>query len=216
MPTLDEKLRPKITSKSEFYWECTKRAFRGKLAQVELVSGLLALVAVPIGLWLWPNASGAMNWVPLAIFGAFFVGTIAVGLITAPYWMFGELEQQRNELQAILDTRAARRSAIAKLWELRATGVEHRNKNIERDDVAQWVRTFDVWREDVLAHAGTVSDGLNAWLTTLDRVRPPPDLAPPASADHKHYRGIMSEILLRMEEFLQAEMLNKDIASVER
>jgi hypothetical protein len=32
-----------------------------------------------------------------------------------------------------------------------------------------------------------------------------------ASADHLRDRGNMSEILLRMQEFLQAEMLDKDI-----
>jgi hypothetical protein len=64
----------------------------------------------------------------------------------------------------------------------------------------------------VLTDARIISANLAAWLETLDRMRPPPGLTPSVSRDHAHNRHIMSEFLARMEEFLEAEMLNQDIA----
>lgn len=63
----------------------------------------------------------------------------------------------------------------------------------------------------VYGEAGKISSNLEAWLRTLDQVRPGPNLGTAASADHLRDRGNMSEIMLRMQEFLQAEMLDKDI-----
>ena len=65
----------------------------------------------------------------------------------------------------------------------------------------------------MLADARMISANLAAWLDTLDQMRPPPNIAsPPISNFHVRSRHVMSEILARMEEFLKAEMLNKDIA----
>ena len=64
----------------------------------------------------------------------------------------------------------------------------------------------------MLIDARMISANLTAWLDTLDRMRDPPRMSPSVSQDHAHNRHVMSEVLLRMEEFLKAEMLNKDIA----
>jgi hypothetical protein len=205
-----------ITDQTDFYLTWLRLAFSGKLALAELASGLLALVAVPVGLWLFPDASGAMNWVPLIMFGAIFVATVLVGLGTAPYWLYHDLEQDRNKLRAALDNRAVRRQAIAELWRLRREGVEHRNQGIELAALAGWLEAYEAWRAEVLSQAGIVSEGLQAWLETLDRMGSPPQLSSQsANPDHQHKRTIMSEILVRMQAFLEAEMLNKDVARTE-
>jgi hypothetical protein len=157
-----------------------------------------------------------MNWVPLGIFLAVFFSTIAVGLIAAPYWIHGELEQDRNKLRITLDKRAERRDAINRLWQLRKEGVEHRNEGITMSGLMSWLERYEEWRAEVLVQAGIVSEGLQAWLTTLDQVKPPPTLSSPSIDDqHQHKREIMSEILRRLQNFLEAEMLNKDIARTE-
>jgi hypothetical protein len=201
----------KNTRPSEFYAECVRRAFRGKLLLVEAIAGLLALVMVPVGLYFFPNEQGAMNWVPLVIFVAIFVIAVVVGFLAAPYQIFHELEVERNELDQKLDNRERRRVAISKLWELRARGVKHRNKEIAVATVPKWHKEFVAWKTEVYEQAEQVSHGFRAWLEVLDRMRREPGLPPAANKEHLRYRHFMSEMLFRMQEFLQAEMLHRDI-----
>jgi hypothetical protein len=204
-----------VSSRSEFYSECVRRACRGKLLLVEAIAGFLALVAIPFGLWLWPDSQGTMNWVPLAIFLAVLVGTIIVGLVAAPYSICGDLEVERNNLASKLDNRERRRAAIRKLWELRKTGVNIRNRTIAVATHPKWHRDYKSWIDEVLKNAEDVSYGLRAWLDTLDHVRLEPRLPAPVNKDHGHTRRNMSEVLSRLQEFLQTEMLHKDIQQIE-
>lgn len=199
------------TQPREFYQECFRRAREGKLFWAEAVSGLLALVMIPVGLWIWPTAQGTMNWAPLGIFATVFVATVIVGLIIAPYSMYRDVETRNNVLEKRLFDKEARQNAISKLWELRAEGVQIRNESVPAGDTADWEARYNDWRERVYGEAGKISSILEAWLRTLDQVRPGPNLGTAASVDHLRDRGNMSEILLRMQEFLQAEMLDKDI-----
>lgn len=203
------------TTERQFAWLWAKRAFRGQVLRAELVAGLLSLVAVPVGLWVFPEQGGAMNWVPLLLFGGAFLATLVFGFLTAPYWLYRDLETEKNGLAAKLDNREARQKAVARLWYLRAEGVGHRNKAIEPSDEAAWIKDFEDWRSRVLADAGVISLNLQAWLTTLDRVRPGPNLPQHVSSAHSTCRGNMSELLFRLQEFLEAEMLRRDIATHE-
>jgi hypothetical protein len=104
---------------------------------------------------------------------------------------------------------------MARLWALRAEGVKHRNKLMKPDGLQKWTRTYEQWRQQVLAEAKTISANLEAWLETLDRMGQRPKGHPSVNEEHERSRRIMSEIMFRMEEFLKAEMLNKDIARSE-
>lgn len=200
----------------DFYSECIKRAFQGRLAQAEFGAGLLALIAIPVGLWVWPDQSGAMNWAPLAFFIVILVILVLVGLVAAPYSIYEELRLERDTLKAALDRRAARRDAITALWRIRTLGVEHRNLHITQPQLEEWLATYEQWRTEVLEQAGIVSDGLREWLTTLDRMDHPPAFSNPhVNNVHGNRRHVMSEILLRLQKFLEAEMLNKDITRIE-
>lgn len=199
------------TTARQFAWLWVTRAFAGRLGRADLVAGLVSIVATPIWQWLYPMQEGLMNWLPLLIFAAVFVGSLVIGALTAPYWLYRKLENEKNLLAAKLNNRDARQKSIARLWHLRAEGVEHRNKAIGPSDETAWIKDFENWRARVLADAGVISLNLQAWLTTLDRVRPGPNLAPPVSNAHSSCRGNMSEILFRLQEFLEAEMLRRDI-----
>jgi hypothetical protein len=78
-----------------------------------------------------------------------------------------------------------------------------------------WKRRFEDWRNAVMADAEIVSPNLCAWLDTLDQVRPAPRLPQAACEDHRNLRDCQSEILLRMQGFLQAEMLHRDIEEIQ-
>jgi membrane protein YdbS with pleckstrin-like domain len=104
------------TQPREFYQECLRRAWRGKLFWAEAVSALLALVAIPVGLWILPTAEGHMNWVPLGIFTAVFVATLVVAFFISPYSMYRELETRNNILEKRLFDKEARQEAISRLW----------------------------------------------------------------------------------------------------
>jgi len=102
---------------------------------------------------------------------------------------------------------------MARLWALRAEGTAMRNQKVVGTNAAsEWMKQFEDWHQRVLAEAQTISPNFHAWLSTLDRVRPgPTDLPQAATPDHNTQRSCQSEILLRMQEFLQAEMLHRDI-----
>jgi hypothetical protein len=199
------------TQPREFYQECLRRAWRGKLFWAEAVSALLAVVAIPIGLWIFPTAEGHMNWVPLGIFTAVFVATLVVAFFISTLLDVSGIGTAQQRFRKTIIDKEARQEAISRLWQLRAEGVQIRNEHVVLANVADWQARYNGWCKRVYAEAGKISSNLDAWLWTLDQVRRGPQLDPAASTDHLRDRGFMSEILLRMQEFLQAEMLDKDI-----
>jgi hypothetical protein len=198
-----------MTKPSQFYWQWLLRTFRGKIGLAALVSGLLALVAQPVAAKLGFD-NETVGWVPAGLFAGAFVLLLFVGLGRTPYEMFNELEVEKQKLKDQLFNRERRQAAIGRLWKLRERGVNLRNET--PTDEAAWTAEYKQWRNQVLTDASIISANLTAWLDTLDRMRDPPKMSPSVSAGHAHNRQIMSEIMLRMEEFLKAEMLNKDIA----
>jgi len=153
----------------------------------EIWSGILAFVAIFIFLFLW-------------------------NFITAPTALLGEAETKVEELEEVLYSKERRQEAISRLWNLRKEGVVHRNQHLtKKNEFPVWEQGFEAWRQRTLDEAGKVSVNLQSWLDTLDRVREPPALPPAVCGEHHKLRRFMSEMLSRMEEFLEAEMLNRDI-----
>jgi hypothetical protein len=145
---------------------------------------------------------------------AFFVLIFVWNFIVAPSELQKEADDQIETLKLKLDNRKARQQAMARLWALRAEGTNMRNEKISRSEVANWQHKYEDWRTRVLSEAEKVSLNFRAWLETLDRIRPgPSDLPQAATPDHNRLRSVQSEILLRMQEFLQAEMLHRDVVS---
>jgi hypothetical protein len=153
-----------------------------------------------------------------AAFIAFLITLAVVFLIkwvNAPVKLYYELkDKSETEIAALNRTildREARQAAMARLWVLRKEGVELRNEAIAMPGFPDWKRRSEHWHNRVMADAKLVSPNLCAWLDTLDRVRPPPARLPTAACDeHRLLRDCQGEILLRMQEFLQAEMLRRE------
>jgi len=149
----------------------------------------------------------------IAVFVLFFIVLFVWNLLTAPAKLQQEADNEIAALKTKLNNREARQSAMARLWALRAEGTAMRNQKVVGTNAAsEWMKQFEDWHQRVLAEAQTISPNFHAWLSTLDRVRPgPTDLPQAATPDHNTQRSCQSEILLRMQEFLQAEMLHRDI-----
>jgi len=161
----------------------------------------------------WPEI-GSNAWLPFILFGSAWLLVMIWGLGCAPYQMFNELESEKERLSRQLFNREERQAAMARLWQLRAEGVPHRNERLEAENFETWKATYEDWRGRVLEEAGTISANLEAWLRTLDTTRIPPAYPQPfVSPEHQLLHRTMSEILARMEEFLKAEMLDKDIVT---
>jgi hypothetical protein len=157
-----------------------------------------------------------------AAFVAFLITLAVVFVIkwaNAPAKLYYELKDKSETEIAVLKRtildREARQAAMARLWGLRKEGVELRNETIAMPAFPDWKRRFEDWRNRVMADAKIVSPNLCAWLDTLDQVRVPPRLPPAACEDHRLLRDCQCEILLRMQEFLQAEMLHRDIEEIQ-
>ena len=192
-----------------FYLDCFKRAGRGKLLHVEAISGFLALVCLPVATYWNFFGSEILNWLPLIIFGTVFLGTVAIGLLTAPYKIADQLERDRNALREKLDERVARQAALNELWRLRSDGITLRNTRVTSDpSFAEWIEKSEAWRSEVLERAEVISMNLRNWLDRLDRCNPPPQMPWPwHNDDHAHRVKIFSEILLRMQTFLEKDLI---------
>jgi hypothetical protein len=88
---------------------------------------------------------------------------------------------------------------------LREHGVALRNKPVTtQPEMDQWLRDKDQWLNEVYGAAGEVSPLLQARIKTLDTVGPGPRLATPGfTQEHTDSRRIISEIMKRIEEFLE-------------
>lgn len=139
-------------------------------------------------------------------FGLTFVARFIVKLLAAPVQLHEEAERAVAKLQTLLDERTGRVAAIADLAELRKLGVAHRNSSpVELPDgFTAWQWGYENWRERVLEAAGRVSMSLKYRLEVLDQMRPPPTM-PVMHPHHGKLVQIISEILLRIDEFLEKE-----------
>jgi hypothetical protein len=125
------------------------------------------------------------------------------------------LREKIDALEVRLYNKEARQAALVKLWQLRDRGVKIRNKAIKREDFPEWKAAEQNWRSEIFAEAEKVSPSLKAWIQILDQVRPPPALSSQSVVgEHQALREQMSERLARIEEFLKADMLHRDIEKI--
>ena len=156
----------------QFYWQCFRRAWRGKLLWAEGISGVLTVFAVPLA-YLWRPEDSAMNWIPLAIFGAVFAGTVIIGFCLAPYWIYKEIEVDRNNLKGVLYDRVKKQEALKTLADLRKEGVEARElAGSFRLVTADVRRRMDYIRKRIFETAAIISPSEAEMLKTIDTFDP--------------------------------------------
>jgi len=125
------------------------------------------------------------------------------------------LKELRDEIEALklkISNRDKRQTAMNALWELRTEGVNIRNREITEESYKEWYSEYVDWESRVYAEAAKVSPNLERWVKTLDRVRRGPRTKYPSIHNqHDRDKNNLSEVLFRLQEFLEADMLNRDI-----
>jgi hypothetical protein len=138
------------------------------------------------------------------------LGVLSVRLILAPYWMSEADTQKILDLEKALDDKEAKAKALKQLWGLRRNGVELRNRDIKLGDeeaYSDWKKEYGDWRRSVLIQAQILSVNLENWLETLNELGDPPSRTNPFySKKHQLEVSVMSEMLRRMENFLQKKL----------
>jgi hypothetical protein len=99
-----------------------------------------------------------------------------------------------------------RADAIVKLWKLRKSGVELRNDPPAIYDGGVWLGKGRSWHAEVLTTAQAISEGLKNHLETMNEMGPAPANTRRTTPLHQHYVQVMSEILRRMDKFLEKEV----------
>ena len=143
-------------------------------------------------------------------FSWWVTGALVIGVA----WLFeSSFREARDENAAIADLRsqlydrAKRQTAIDELWRLRAAGIILRNEEITDQQFPDWDKRWHRWRDDVWGKADLINPNLKNWLEYLDQARPPPSRNTPyRNPDHQRLVTIGSEMLLRMQEFLEREI----------
>lgn len=189
---------------SEFYLKCLRRAFSGKLALAQFFSGLLSLIALPIG-YKWNAPVEYLNWLPFSIFSAVFIGTFVYGFLRAPVDLLSEASAEIDHLRLMIEDRDAWQKALNELWKLRKSGVELRNQNITDAEYDLWKEDVNRWRADVCREARKISENLEQWLSILDQVTQGTITSIKVEKQIKDLE-IMSEILHRLQVFLEKDL----------
>ena len=149
-------------------------------------------------------------------FAAIFPFIFFLNLLSSPARIDAEQGEIISHLKLKIHNEDQRQNAINTLWEVRAEGVNLRAEVVKLEDYPDWRKRYLAWEQRVLSVAGKVSPNLEKWLATLDRIRRPPNFGSQSCCDdHQQDRKLMSEITLRLQEFLEADMLNRDISRYE-
>lgn len=201
------------------YWSYIRKraaaSFRGTLNSALNWSGIvgvtiLGLIAHRTGYVVtasegWSGTAIFALLTTVATFLAFFAFRF---LLVVPYQSDLAKLDKIAVLEKKIYDRDVRQQIYARLWELRKEGVEIRNQPVTQDTFQGWKGRFERWHEQVLNQAKMLSLNFHAWLFTLDRTRPEPSTSQAANEEHLTLRRVQSEILLRLQEFLQAEMMH--------
>jgi class 3 adenylate cyclase len=89
------------------------------------------------------------------------------------------------------------------LWLVRKAGIVIRNKLIQAHELPAWIEAYEAWRAEVLKLAEVISADLYSHLETLNEVRPPPGNLSCVNDEHEHLVAVMSEILRRLDTYLE-------------
>jgi hypothetical protein len=172
---------------------------------VLLLSLVALLLAATVGLELTFTQYAGQLWLRLLAIAFLFLF-----FVVAPYrlWLAQRQEAQAREreitvLQSQVAAKVASQAKIDRLWNLREDGVSIRNLRLtDPTEVPAWLRQVQEWRGHTLEAAEQVSPNLRAYLEVLDQTRDPPVGVTPVSPDHARWHRVMSEILLRLGEYL--------------
>ncbi|MGP0593218.1 hypothetical protein ACTRXD_11885 [Nitrospira sp. T9] len=128
-------------------------------------------------------------------------------LVSAPPYLDHKRVLKIRELTNALDDKAKRQQALNELWELRRVGLnllsERGISNQEKYD--NWATRFNDWRDSVLRQSSIVSVNLMNYLKVLGAINRDVGIRP-FNTDHQNQYLKGSEILERLEKYLEKEL----------
>ena len=147
-------------------------------------------------------------WAALAALAGVLAAVFAINLLLAPAELQKESDAEIDRLTTELDDKVGRQEALNELWRLRSYGISLRNTPVVSVwGLMVWSGKFHLWRLEVLEKAEAISVNLRNWFERLDRVNQPPSLGfRPFSGRHGTEIRNMSELLLRMQVFLEKDL----------
>jgi hypothetical protein len=131
---------------------------------------------------------------------------IVVRLARAPYLLDKQAHSHIAALSLSLDNKTARQAALNLLWALRKEGVSLREKVPSATELSTWLDEWNAWRQRVYAAAEVVSVNLRNHLETLNEMGKAPSNLRLNGMLHLHAVEVMSEILRRMERYLEKDL----------
>lgn len=187
-----------------YYLRLAKTAFSRSIGPIDLWTGLVVALLGLVDHY-WPQGELMMTYgweIPIWALAAVMLVRISL----APFWMSAEDTAKIETLSNALDNKRARQAALNDLWKLRRKGVELRNQHIELAGIPDWENDFKVWQSEVFAAAEIASVHLRNHLEILNEVSRPPDNVNPVSKYHFRLLSHMSEMLRRMEKYLERDL----------
>jgi len=127
------------------------------------IKGILPIIQGDTELIKWEN--GTLSLVIYTI-GAWIILFILRVLFVASFSLYRECQDKITELQDKLHNRKARQAALDKLWELRKSGTELRNRANavnSQETWRPWHAQYDTWRADILREMKAISINLHNW-----------------------------------------------------
>jgi hypothetical protein len=194
---------------------CLGRAIRGSLLSALNWASIVGVAVVGAVLKYWGfTITESHGWLDVVEWGLIYLAVawaifFLVRLIfVAPFQIFRETEIQRLQLQKQLDNREIRQRVLNLIWDLRKRGVQIRNEFPV--NFSNWHRRVYEWRDEVLNAAGVLSTNLRQQLETLNETHGyPTDIQIVGELhgdEHKLDLGIISEILRRLEKYLERDL----------
>jgi hypothetical protein len=129
-----------------------------------------------------------------------------VRLLNVPVMLHEQQKRAVASLTALQAKSAAdadTQTLVAQLWQLRNEGVIVRNRRITADEAPTWTIDYERWRLRILQVAGELSPNLRRDLEVLDRMGDVPAGFNPVSGSHLRDARIISEITLRLANYLR-------------
>jgi hypothetical protein len=130
-----------------------------------------------------------------------YVFVVAISLAFLEAFLIFPYKVWRADKQEIANLKAVKDDATKRLWDLRKSGVEIRNRGLRvktQEDAEKWTPIYETWHKDILEAAAAFSANLRHLIDPLDKL--PMENVRFDNKRHRTNVSVMSEILVRVRD----------------
>ena len=150
-----------------------------------------------------------LDWALSISLSWWLVGALAIAWLWLFESSFREDRQLRttiSKLELKIFDGERRQKGVDALWDARTKGIKLREEVITEAQLPSWVCKWEKWKGEVLAAAAQVNHNLERYLEYLDQCPPIPGGLHIVNDEHRKFITAGTEMLLRMQEFLEREI----------